>query len=230
MQRAHRKRVGYRKSRNGCLRCKGRRVKCDERVPCTACMRHQEPCSLETSAQQTEDSRDAVLSNSDGAWSRVSPSGSSFVNPSLFLFDEETDEPECWISNAELNFHYANVSSHSLSAFSEDLNTTFQVNVPREAISHPYLLRAIMAFSAYHLGHLTPNKRPYYNLLAGKHQGHATRGLREALEDPITPENCHAIYCASVFLAINNSPHFLAAAITRTAAATPSKVFLRSFT
>ncbi|KAI1128828.1 hypothetical protein F5Y10DRAFT_165935 [Nemania abortiva] len=34
------------KSRNGCLRCKKRRVKCDESRPCTACVRHNVPCSL----------------------------------------------------------------------------------------------------------------------------------------------------------------------------------------
>lgn len=61
-------RLGYRKSKNGCLRCK-RRVKvrdrfsydvekgdrlglmawhqCDEQVPCTACKRHKVECSLE---------------------------------------------------------------------------------------------------------------------------------------------------------------------------------------
>ncbi|KAG7409415.1 hypothetical protein Forpe1208_v011783 [Fusarium oxysporum f. sp. rapae] len=41
------KRLGFRKSRNGCSRCKKRRVKCDEAVPCTACIRHDKACSLE---------------------------------------------------------------------------------------------------------------------------------------------------------------------------------------
>ncbi|KAI1739821.1 hypothetical protein F4680DRAFT_125048 [Xylaria scruposa] len=34
------------KSRNGCLRCKKRRVKCDENRPCAACMKHGVSCSL----------------------------------------------------------------------------------------------------------------------------------------------------------------------------------------
>ncbi|KAI0465646.1 hypothetical protein F4859DRAFT_375621 [Xylaria cf. heliscus] len=34
------------KSRNGCLRCKKRRVKCDENRPCAACVKHNVPCSL----------------------------------------------------------------------------------------------------------------------------------------------------------------------------------------
>ncbi|KAL7621683.1 hypothetical protein AAE478_009010 [Parahypoxylon ruwenzoriense] len=38
--------LGYRKSRNGCLRCKQRRIKCDESRPCGACVRHELACSL----------------------------------------------------------------------------------------------------------------------------------------------------------------------------------------
>ncbi|KAI0437907.1 hypothetical protein F4803DRAFT_125443 [Xylaria telfairii] len=34
------------KSRNGCLRCKKRRVKCDENRPCSACVKHSVLCSL----------------------------------------------------------------------------------------------------------------------------------------------------------------------------------------
>ncbi|CRK42669.1 hypothetical protein BN1723_019031 [Verticillium longisporum] len=31
-------RLGYKKSRGGCARCKRRRVKCDEKRPCTAAL------------------------------------------------------------------------------------------------------------------------------------------------------------------------------------------------
>ncbi|GME49325.1 hypothetical protein GTA08_BOTSDO00362 [Neofusicoccum parvum] len=39
-------RVGHKKSRFGCIRCKQRHVKCDEQRPCGNCARHQVPCSL----------------------------------------------------------------------------------------------------------------------------------------------------------------------------------------
>ncbi|CAK7217399.1 hypothetical protein SCUCBS95973_003137 [Sporothrix curviconia] len=41
-------RLGYSKSRTGCLKCRQRRVKCDEQMPCSACRRHGIPCSLVT--------------------------------------------------------------------------------------------------------------------------------------------------------------------------------------
>ncbi|KAK0648483.1 hypothetical protein B0T16DRAFT_325839 [Cercophora newfieldiana] len=47
-------RLGYTKSRNGCLRCKQRRVKCDEQRPCRACVRHGVECSLLSSRSSSE--------------------------------------------------------------------------------------------------------------------------------------------------------------------------------
>ncbi|KAL2171407.1 hypothetical protein VTG60DRAFT_3050 [Thermothelomyces hinnuleus] len=47
-------RLGYTKSRTGCLRCKQRRVKCDETRPaCKACVRHGIECSLSTQPPPT---------------------------------------------------------------------------------------------------------------------------------------------------------------------------------
>ncbi|KAK7533169.1 uncharacterized protein J3D65DRAFT_72263 [Phyllosticta citribraziliensis] len=39
-------RLGHKKSRNGCVQCKRRRVKCDEQRPCSHCARHGVECSL----------------------------------------------------------------------------------------------------------------------------------------------------------------------------------------
>ncbi|KAK4184220.1 sterol uptake control protein 2 [Podospora australis] len=48
--------LGYTKSRGGCLRCKQRRVKCDENKPCRACVRHGVECSLVSSSSQSNSS------------------------------------------------------------------------------------------------------------------------------------------------------------------------------
>ncbi|OHE90948.1 fungal Zn binuclear cluster domain-containing protein [Colletotrichum orchidophilum] len=40
------RRLGHKKSRNGCQRCKARRVKCDEERPCQKCVAHGAHCSL----------------------------------------------------------------------------------------------------------------------------------------------------------------------------------------
>ncbi|KAL0938467.1 DUF814 domain-containing protein [Colletotrichum truncatum] len=67
-------RLGYKKSRGGCARCKQRRVKCDENKPCGACIRHNTPCSLvedsgasqpgDANSMHWEPSRSQAISNS----------------------------------------------------------------------------------------------------------------------------------------------------------------------
>ncbi|KAK3361844.1 hypothetical protein B0T24DRAFT_96748 [Lasiosphaeria ovina] len=70
-------RLGYRKSRAGCLRCKQRRVKCDENRPCRACVRHGVVCSLgvpssgtsaQTSSSLSRETSPAVSSHSPITW------------------------------------------------------------------------------------------------------------------------------------------------------------------
>ncbi|KAF6805792.1 duf814 domain-containing protein [Colletotrichum musicola] len=56
-------RLGYKKSRGGCARCKQRRVKCDENKPCAACVRHNTHCSLvDGSTTPTGASNDNIMS------------------------------------------------------------------------------------------------------------------------------------------------------------------------
>ncbi|KAL6416085.1 hypothetical protein AUP68_00297 [Ilyonectria robusta] len=139
---APRKRIGFRKSRNGCLRCKKRKVKADP-----------------------------------------------------------ADTPECWLANAELILHYTNVTCRSIP--SGHAITTYQVDIPREGLSHPYLMRMIMALSSFHLAYLNKDKRPHYLALANKQQSLAIRGLRRTLRQTVTPQNCHALWVSSIFLAIS---------------------------
>ncbi|KAF2088586.1 hypothetical protein K490DRAFT_64635 [Saccharata proteae CBS 121410] len=58
-------RLGHKKSRNGCIQCKKRRVKCDEHRPCNHCARHGVQCSLvhgpPSSAGSRHASEDVVL-------------------------------------------------------------------------------------------------------------------------------------------------------------------------
>ncbi|KAH6844510.1 hypothetical protein B0I37DRAFT_164637 [Chaetomium sp. MPI-CAGE-AT-0009] len=54
-------RLGYTKSRTGCLRCKQRRVKCDETRPsCKACLRHGIECSLSNQLDVTSPAASSV--------------------------------------------------------------------------------------------------------------------------------------------------------------------------
>ncbi|KAH7176083.1 hypothetical protein EDB81DRAFT_674656 [Dactylonectria macrodidyma] len=208
---APRKRIGFRKSRNGCLRCKKRKVKCDEKVPCTSCVRHRIPCSLDDASLKqpnngcssiSDDAKTCPPSQSllgDGG-PLASPTGIPLV-PFPFLSADPADIPECWLSNAELILHYTNVTCRSIP--SGHAITTYQVDIPREGLSHPYLMRMIMALSSFHLAYLNKDKRPHYLALANKQQSLAIRGLRGTLRQTVTSQNCHALWVSSIFLAIS---------------------------
>ncbi|KAL2194184.1 hypothetical protein P885DRAFT_43458 [Corynascus similis CBS 632.67] len=69
-------RLGYTKSRTGCLRCKQRRVKCDETRPsCKACVRHGIECSLSTQPPP------AVSPAATSAAANTPPPGGSAPSP-----------------------------------------------------------------------------------------------------------------------------------------------------
>lgn len=78
-----------------------------------------------------------------------------------------------------------------------------QLEVPREAISHPFFLHEILAFSAFHLAYPHPSKRSSYVLHASRHQSLAIKGIRDALAGSINAGNCHALFGTSLFLTVS---------------------------
>ncbi|KAL0934003.1 fungal Zn binuclear cluster domain-containing protein [Colletotrichum truncatum] len=244
------KRLGYRKSRNGCTRCKKRRVKCDEKKPCTACVRHELPCSLENSEQQSSPSSPTRAQRSSGSPGHRSTQ--SFPPASVFAFEYQTgslspgtlsspsateavgdhhsgsdfgreqisppsqpdpfsyisrfltvlnqSEPASgWIPDLELMHHYSSITYQTV-AQSTLVQKALQYDIPRVALSYPFLLHQILAFSAYHLAYLEPNSRQNYLLHAAQHQNNAINGMRGTLVGTISSSNCHALYASSIFL------------------------------
>ncbi|KAJ3536415.1 hypothetical protein NM208_g6726 [Fusarium decemcellulare] len=205
------KRVGFHKSRTGCLRCKQRKVKCDEKIPCAACLRHEVSCSLENAHSQREGTScssqsDSIETNLQAQSSSNSPALPEFLGLFPPLVDE-SDKSECWLSNAELTFHYTNATCPSLSS-SDHSVTTLKVAIPQQGLAQPYLMRMVLALSSFHLAYLNPEKRQYYLLLASKHQELAIKGMRRTLAKSVTAKNCHALWASSVFLVVNKFASF----------------------
>ncbi|QPC78225.1 hypothetical protein HYE68_008977 [Fusarium pseudograminearum] len=199
-------RVGYKKSRNGCTRCKKRRVKaCQQKG--AACVRHKVWCSL----QSAPDHQDTLppprsLRPPNPSVSGNSPSSSTSLL-SGSLFSNPLEEPDCWVSTAELMLHYTTVTYKTM-VFSDNTTATFQQRMPQAALAFPFFLRQILAFSAYHLAHLHPERRQFYLLQATKHINASIRGIREALSEEVTARNCHALYGSTTFVVVNKFAAF----------------------
>lgn len=97
--------------------------------------------------------------------------------------------------------HYMAYAIHTIPADSS-AHSVWAYQVPQLAFSFPFLLHAVLAFSAHHLAHLNHDSRQaHYAVLASTHQTEAIHGLRGMLPQ-LGGENCHALFATACLLAL----------------------------
>ncbi|KAL2151790.1 hypothetical protein VTH82DRAFT_6888 [Thermothelomyces myriococcoides] len=267
-------RLGYTKSRTGCLRCKQRRVKCDETRPaCKACVRHGIECSLSTqpppatsTPSATSAAPNPTAATATGSAPSPQPASSRRsrsrpVNPNLqpkvgpqgdngggvvagsetggptpagslptpadsqatapgpdpfpYLTKLATGPPQedtaNWVFDLELLHHFVTSTYNTilLDPAQPQICHMWQIEVPKQAFVHVFLLHEILAVASYHLAYLRPESRQAYSLRASQHQNAGIRLMRHALSQ-LSPSNCHALFASSSLLFIGS----LAAAST----------------
>ncbi|KAH6683768.1 C6 zinc finger domain-containing protein [Plectosphaerella plurivora] len=207
-------RLGYKKSRGGCLRCKKRRVKCDENKPCSACVRHAVPCSLveedleEDSSQHsfTETRPPQRSSSRRTRANRASPSKPQtdpfpYFDRRLLASAPGLGQHAAWIDDLELMHHFTALTCMTLPR-SEMLQQVWQVEVPKLGIEYPYVMHQILAVAALHLVSLRPDNNQRHTLDAFRHQTEALAGIRQSIGN-INDSNCEALFAASSLLLIS---------------------------
>ncbi|KAK9386466.1 hypothetical protein V1515DRAFT_616472 [Lipomyces mesembrius] len=173
------------KSRLGCLQCKQRRVKCDEKVPrCGSCTKHNIACrytgSVYSSNQQSLDTEERSSSES----SYVSPPSPYSKSPSS-------------TGSGRL--------STTTPSKAPELQEIWKTVIPKEALSHRFLMHGLLTLSALHLieinsGDKGPSRMMYMEI-ATRHQSLALSSFRPELNS-ITPLNCNALFAFSSFLSV----------------------------
>ncbi|KAK7408391.1 hypothetical protein QQX98_009431 [Neonectria punicea] len=215
-------RIGHKKSRNGCSRCKERRVKCDERRPCGACIKLRDCCSLLKSSGLNDvipgdqAHLDPKLSGRRG----IGPVGgipsppctnpadlihpvfapSPFSHMTMPLPGPQPEQSSTWTADLSLMNHYTAVTSGTLPGAS---HRVWQSKVPKEAVSHPFLMHQILAVSAFHLASLDPSESHAHFTQAFQHQQHAICGINAEVSK-VSSSNCHALFAASSLLFIGS--------------------------
>ncbi|KAJ9132430.1 C6 zinc finger domain-containing protein [Pleurostoma richardsiae] len=224
-------RLGYTKSRNGCRKCRQRRVKCDEKRPCGACTRHGVPCSLvedSTTSPEASQSGTPLPSTSKGTERRSNrassgdPSGSART---LFGLDPAgpVDTPAVPLRaiaaapSASIEgtpgdrscewvtdmelMHHYATKAYLTLPRTEEVARVWQIEVIELALLYKYLLHLALAYSAFHLAYLRPAQQVRYSYVAAHHQDLGLRDMRTALP-ALNAENCHALFMAGSLLAI----------------------------
>ncbi len=100
----------------------------------------------------------------------------------------------------ELLHQFTTVTCFSLSNIPSKQNI-WQVDVPREAMSHQFLLHALLAIAAVHLMYLSPTERHLYEKAASNHRNLALSMSIPAL-NKVTPDNCHALFALSCVISV----------------------------
>ncbi|KAL2832764.1 hypothetical protein BJY01DRAFT_99498 [Aspergillus pseudoustus] len=192
----------HRKSRNGCLECKRRHVKCDERQPvCSNCTTSERVCeyssrfvsvpprsplprSLVQSAPPTP------ASDSAGA---ASPGTSNDPAPVPF-----SDQPVNML-HVEL-FHNLYTQVHL--TFDPTGSLTWLPEIIRHSITTPYFVNAMLAFSALHMSTTRPDRREFYRYHAAQLQTHALVIFKE-LTPQVNQETCVPLFLFAAILGIH---------------------------
>lgn len=167
--------LGQKKSRRGCIRCKQRRVKCDEEAPCGNCIRRNEECSL------------------------LEPSPSSSEVPREPGVPADTEE---WLADLELMHHYGSSTADIGASMRPDVRDIWRQYVPQQALKHPFLMHGILALSALHLAYLQQYKAPRYLRLSDKHQALALKQFRSILAADINEDVSDALFALSATISV----------------------------
>lgn len=190
-------RRSHRKSRNGCIECKRRHIRCDEGRPtCTNCTIAERVCSFPTPPaaaglevpsphpQSQARHSPARSSSSTGSKSlgddppRATPQSLPSFNESFAAAAPPPSIPASPISSSFTPQHLM-LLHHVETSMTDDIlgigQTATVIDMAvRHAVEFPYLIDQLLAFSAMHLAHKVPERAASYRHQATELQ---TRGL-----------------------------------------------------
>ncbi|KAF1829542.1 putative C6 finger domain protein [Decorospora gaudefroyi] len=215
-------RRSHKKSRDGCLQCKRRHVKCDENRPrCRLCILSDRKCSF--ASLSTGDASSQSMSPGDTRW--TPPAGvqdSTPLEPIVLVNREprnrrtindrplDVDEPINLLHTELLVHALLNDDMFSFAIGFEKFHRAGLAIGFEKALKAPYLMHQVLAFAACHLAHLNPERSIYYRHQAVEMQTRAV-SIFNAAQVQVDQSNCVPILLFSSML----GQHLLADTLAR---------------
>ncbi|PHH61384.1 hypothetical protein CDD81_409 [Ophiocordyceps australis] len=194
-------RRSHTKSRKGCETCKRRHIRCDESFPqCRNCTKHKIRCPY-NDIQVPE----AEAEKADLMWTpKIEHDIALWKSSGVFPFPEVETCPVPMahmysLEDLRLIYHVASLYSQ-LASFQANNFTVWTRHIPnilRIGATTPYVMHALLAFSAMHIAFLTDC--PLVGSMAFEHRGIALKGLKEAIGS-FSRETSDAVLAASLVL------------------------------
>lgn len=199
-------RRSHTKSRKGCETCKRRHIRCDETFPqCRNCTKHKIRCPYNDMQVTPEPERAATPDKPDLMWTPQIEADiaewqrtGNFPFPSLGVYPAPM--PQLYsVEDLRLIYHLAALF-HQLAAMDANNFTLWTRHIPTLlsiGATTPYVMHALLAFSAMHIAFLTDCRR--VSQMAFEHRGTAISGLHAAIGS-FSRETSDAILAASLVL------------------------------
>ncbi|PYH92601.1 hypothetical protein BO71DRAFT_19471 [Aspergillus ellipticus CBS 707.79] len=193
-------RRAHRKSRNGCLECKRRHIKCDEKYPlCSNCRSSERSCEYAdrfVPAVPSRSSKSSTSSPATGPGTNELPSDhlAAPTSSSSYSSFSSSEIPPVNLVHTELLYNLTTQTLPSLTLGVSSWITSADVH--RVAISTPYLMNELLALSALHLSILHPPDRERYRRYAAQLQTHALE-IHNQMSSEVDKETCVPLFLFS---------------------------------
>ncbi|KAJ5094821.1 hypothetical protein N7456_010682 [Penicillium angulare] len=189
------------KSKNGCLTCKTRKVKCDESKPyCKNCERHGVHCEFDKPVSTGTLRLSSILETLQGRESNQLSKSITTSDAHIENFDDFLAGPAMGVVEMALLHHYSTSTCYTISR-DPVLQTVWRIKVPKIGFQSPMVLRGILALSALHLAHNDPDSRFRYLEDAEYHHRLALQMASLKMRQ-INDEAAPAIYLFSIIASI----------------------------
>ncbi|KAF4466479.1 Sterol regulatory element-binding ECM22 [Fusarium albosuccineum] len=195
----------FRKSRTGCLICKRRRVKCDERRPsCSNCERYGCICTFgsqtNASKQDPTEKPPSSASLSPTSARRGATRAGKTVNScssSSRNLDQQNAltqglDDKLWCQEMELLHHYTTITAGTIS-LRHDMAHTWRVTIPQQGYRKRFVTHGVLAMGAAHKAVLEPGRSKTYLQMCDYHATLGSEQFRSELED-VRPDNWMALF------------------------------------
>lgn len=139
-----------------------------------------------------------AASNHSGNHTGV-PDGTS-ASPYSPISKEASAHSNRWLQDLELLHHWS-TSTYLTFQMPKHNHDLWQIQVPRVAFQHAFLMHGLLAVTSLHLAHLHPNEKQRHYLISTSHQNSALAGFSTALQD-VTRHNGEAVFLASIFVSL----------------------------
>ncbi|RHZ64488.1 hypothetical protein CDV55_102376 [Aspergillus turcosus] len=192
-------RRAHKKSRNGCLECKRRHIKCNESRPiCSNCTVSERVCEYGINVFKA--TRPVASPNLSGASASLSPatnlpSGRSSLSPNP---GTPQDSPVNML-HMELFYH---LCTETFPELDRRKNADHFLTIMPHLLRAPYVANELLAFSALHLSTKHPERREYYRNHAAQLQTHALAIFKET-ELEVNQETCVPLFFFSAILGLH---------------------------